>query len=277
MRWTVRARNTAVASTNKIHSDDVARRYGFAGGLVPGVDVYAYLTHVPAEHWAREWLERGTMRARFVQPIYDGEQVEVEGRAAGGALTLTARSPGGGRADGEAALPAEAPAPPDVDEVPLAPLPEERPPASDVSLAPGRILGTVDFALDEASAAAYLDDIGETLGLYRHAGLAHPGWLLRAANFVLTSNVVMGPWIHVASSVTHHGTASFGDDLSARARVTNRYERAGHRFVVLDVLIVADGHRPIARVEHTALYEPRQRDESASPSTPTSTEEQRSP
>jgi len=30
--YLVRARNAAAASENKIHDDDVARRYGFAGG-----------------------------------------------------------------------------------------------------------------------------------------------------------------------------------------------------------------------------------------------------
>src|SRR5262245_46169653 len=47
----VTAFNTATASTNKIHDDDVARQYGFHGGLVPGVDVYAYLTHLPVRAW----------------------------------------------------------------------------------------------------------------------------------------------------------------------------------------------------------------------------------
>jgi hypothetical protein len=33
----VSAYNTAAASDNKIHNDSVARRFGFRGGLVPGV------------------------------------------------------------------------------------------------------------------------------------------------------------------------------------------------------------------------------------------------
>ena len=33
----IRARNTAADSTNKIHDDEVARSYGFAGGLVAQV------------------------------------------------------------------------------------------------------------------------------------------------------------------------------------------------------------------------------------------------
>ncbi len=30
-----------------MHDDAVARRFGFSGGLVPGVDVFAYMIHVP--------------------------------------------------------------------------------------------------------------------------------------------------------------------------------------------------------------------------------------
>ena len=62
MAYELRAHNTATDSENKIHDDEVARRFGFSGGLVPGVDVYAYLTHLPAETWGSDWLERGTMR-----------------------------------------------------------------------------------------------------------------------------------------------------------------------------------------------------------------------
>ena len=81
--------NTATASSNKIHDDAVAQRFGFRGGLVPGVDVYAYLCHLPTAEWGRPWLERGAMRARFLQPVYDGRTVEVTARptpdhAAGG-------------------------------------------------------------------------------------------------------------------------------------------------------------------------------------------------
>jgi len=43
--YRVRAHNAATESENKIHHDDVAQRHGFRGGLVPGVTVYAYMTH----------------------------------------------------------------------------------------------------------------------------------------------------------------------------------------------------------------------------------------
>ena len=55
----VRAHNAATASENKIHDDAVARRHGFAGGLVPGITVFGYLTRPVVETWGSEWLERG--------------------------------------------------------------------------------------------------------------------------------------------------------------------------------------------------------------------------
>ena len=42
--YSVNAYNLAKNSENKIHDDSVARRFGFQGGLVPGVDVFAYMT-----------------------------------------------------------------------------------------------------------------------------------------------------------------------------------------------------------------------------------------
>src|SRR5690606_7056123 len=131
----------------KIHDDDVAQRFGFSGGLVPGVDVYAYLSWGPASAWGRGWLESGTMSARFAKPAYDGETVTVEVEEAGdGALRLALRNPAGTVvAEGSASLPAAPAARPDLDRYPHTPLPSSRPPASPESLVTGRELGSWDL------------------------------------------------------------------------------------------------------------------------------------
>ena len=36
------------------------------------------------------------------------------------------------------------------------------------------------------------------------------------------------------------------------------FERKGHEFVVLDLLVVANGDRIVQQVRHTAIYRPRQ-------------------
>src|SRR3954451_5878165 len=75
--WTVQAYNTAKQSENKMHDDTVARRFGFSGGLVRGVDVMAYMMHLPVARWGRPFLERGSIEARFIKPVYDGEPTSV--------------------------------------------------------------------------------------------------------------------------------------------------------------------------------------------------------
>jgi len=263
--YRVRAHNIASDSENKIHDDTVARRYGFSGGLVPGIAVFGYLTRPVAERWDVDWLERGTASARFLQPCYEGEEVTVRAlslpsRSAGTAeVGLSVARPDGTKcAEGVASFPRTAAPAPDLRNYPPAPLPAERPPASATSLAAGTILGTLSLRLDEARATAFADSISDDLSVYRGPrGIAHPALLLALANRVLAGNVVLGPWIHVSSDVTHYGLARAGETLQTRGRVTGLFERKGHKFVDLDVLTVAGGARPIMLVKHTAIYDVR--------------------
>ncbi|HEX6312303.1 MAG TPA: hypothetical protein VF152_11855 [Acidimicrobiia bacterium] len=257
MRYRVRAHNTATASTNKIHDDDVARGLGFRGGLVPGVDVYAYLCHLPAERWGRDWVERGSMAARFASPVYDGDEVDITATADGdGALDLVLTDPAGTEcARSRAVLPAEPAAPPPIDDWPAGDPPEAAPVATPEILT-SRPFGRLEVHFRADRCNEYLDDVREQLPLFRTERVAHPGWLLRFANYVLTANVRLGPWIHVESSVRFFGTVTDGDLVETRARVTGVYERKGHQFVDLDVLQLA-GDRPVVRSAHTAIYRPR--------------------
>jgi acyl dehydratase len=259
--YRVVARNTASASANKIHDDAVARRYGFAGGLVPGVDVYAYMTHVPAAAWGIDWLERGSMRARFRAPVYEGEDVVVTGEIwplpSGRRIALELRGPDGAiRAGGEAELPEDPPSRPGaewaaVDEA------DDPPEASSASLAAGTALALAPHGFHADNAGEYLAKIGEDLPLYAGHRVAHPGWLLRDANRVLSANVRLGPWIHIESVVQHHGLVHDGDTVHALATVSREWERKGHRFVELDVGLLVGGDRLVAQVIHTAIYRPR--------------------
>jgi hypothetical protein len=248
------ALNTATASANKIHDDEVARRFGFRGGLVPGVDVYAYLCHPPVEAWGRAWLERGTMRARFHAPVYDGHEVDIVA-ADGGRLELRDAS-GTCCAEAVAELPDASAPRPDPADWPDVAQRTDPPPASPDVLTPGTPLGLATHRFHADRAAEYLADVRETSAVFAEERVAHPGWLLRDANYVLSANIRLGPWIHVESVVQHHDIVRDGEDVAARALVTREWEHKGHRFVALDVLHLADD-RPVARTLHTAIYRPR--------------------
>jgi len=109
--YRVSAYNTAHDSENKIHDDETARRFGFGGGLVPGVDVYGYMTHLPVLRWGRAWLERGTADCRFLKPLYDGDIASVTAAENDGALEITVESRGTVCATGRASLPQAGPVP----------------------------------------------------------------------------------------------------------------------------------------------------------------------
>lgn len=266
--YTVRAHNASTESDNKIHEDSVAKQYGFRGGLVPGVTVHAYMTRPMAEGLGLPWIERGTMSARFLKPFYEGDQCRLEAKVTsvsdeGVAFDVSAYNQDGELCGvGTASLPAAAPDAPAADAVAQGPLPASRPPASEESLATGTVLGTLEFDFEpEGAYADFLAEVADDLALYRGPdAVAHPGFLVRWGNWALTNSVVLGPWIHVSSEVQHFSAARFGDHLTCRAVVTDQFERKGHKFVDLDVLMVANGERPMMRIQHRAIYEVRRQD-----------------
>ena len=62
----------------------------------------------------------------------------------------------------------------------------------------------------------------------------------------------------MGSSIQHFSEVNVDETLSVRARVTNNYERKGHLFVELDAVVLAGRKRVVARIDHTAIYQPRQ-------------------
>jgi acyl dehydratase len=255
--YRVEAFNASKESENKIHDDAVARRFGFRGGLVPGVDVYAYMTHLPVQRWGRAWLERGTAECRFLKPVYDGEIAVVTAIEGTAGLDLRVESHGELCVTGHAGLASERVAPPPAfSEAPVPPA--ERPPADETTLAVGTRLAINPFRVTDEYAEQYLRTVRETAPLYARENLVHPGTILHTGNWALRHNVALGPWMHVGSTVQHFSAAHIGDELSARAVVTANYDRKGHRFVELDVLVYAGQKTPIARLAHIAIYRPRQ-------------------
>jgi len=227
----VRAHNSAPDSENRIHDDQTAASLGFRGGLVPGVTVYGYMTVPVVRGFGTEWLARGGMRVRFLQPAYEDDELAVE--LSGNAVRVLREE--AACAIGEVFW-VETP-PPDLADYPERPLPDERPAASAESLAPGTILGTV----------------------YTDLSPAEPVDPLTLSNHLLMRNVKLGPWIHTASEIRNFSLAHDGDHVAVRGRVAERFERKGHQFVVLDVVVVGKGGRVIQQVRHTAIYQLRKR------------------
>lgn len=227
--YRVRAINEP-GSENLVHEDEFARRLGFKGGLVPGVAVYGYMAVLPARRWGEQWLYRGTMSARFLKPIYDGEEVTVTASPAGETMELQLRNPEGELcAVGQASAGAGEEAP-SVESYRSTPLPV--------------VPGPPDFAESQA-----LGSLETYLHLHDHA------WPVRLANEVLVANVRLPPWIHVESRTRHLGPVRDGQPVVVRGLVAGLWERRGHRFVDLDILVLAERSSPVAQLRHVAIYE----------------------
>ncbi len=255
--YRVQAYNTAKLSENKMHDDAVAKRFGFSGGLVPGVDVIAYMMHLPVAKWGRAFLEHGLIEARLVKPVYDGEIADVTGEENEGVLAIEVKSRGQLCAAGSASLPAAAPPVSLADFTAVAAV-AERKPVNASSYEVGKWLGSVPRTWAGDAASEYLTDVREHDPIYAREGLGHPGLLQRVMNRVLVDNAVLGPWIHVGSRMQLLSAARSGDEITARAKVTGNYEKKGHHFVELDALVVANGKTPLAHCQHTAIYQPRE-------------------
>ena len=256
--YSVVAFNASKNSENKMHDDFVAKQFGFAGGLVAGVEVFAYMAHLPLEAWGRAFLERGRMEARFLKPVYDGETATATGVEAGGGLDLRIESRGLLCGTGRATLPAAAPAIRLSDYQEATPPPhDERPEIGPDSYPAGAWLGIRPNKVTADIHSQYLRDIREPDPVYERDSVIHAGILLRCANWALMQNVKLGPWIHVGSTLQQLATGKVGDTLTVRAKVTGNSERKGHKFVDFDALVVANGNRPLARILHTAIYAPR--------------------
>jgi acyl dehydratase len=254
--YRVVACNLAKNSENKMHDDTVARRFGFAGGLVAGVDVFAYMNHLPVVRWGRAFLERGVMEARFTKPVYDGETIDVLAEETADGLAITVESRGEVCATGHAALPGAAPQF-RLDDFPVTTAVAQRVPVSEASYAEGSWLGIPPFRQGLEAMNEYLRGIREEEPLFRREAIVHPGMLLRMMNWALMQNAILGPWIHVGNTVQYLGVAAATDDLTVRAKVTANYERKGHRFVELDGVIVANARTLVAHCHYVAIYQPR--------------------
>lgn len=253
----VQATNTAKESENKMHDDAVARQFGFSGGLVTGVDLLAYMIHLPVARWGRAFLERGLIEGRFLKPVYDGDDLTLEAEAESGTLALSLKGRGQVCASGSALLLETAPVIDLADYPATAPVADRRP-VDEASYAAGKWLGTAPQAWPASDAAAYASDVRDEEAIYAGEGLVHPGVIQRLMNRLLVENAVLGPWIHVGSRMQLLSPVLVGDELTARAKVTDAYDKKGHQFVELDAVVVANGERVVAHCHHVAITQPRQ-------------------
>ncbi|MBW2292262.1 MAG: hypothetical protein JRG94_08110 [Deltaproteobacteria bacterium] len=241
--WTAEAFNPVPESENRIHSDEIARAYGFRGALVPGVVVSAYLIHPAAEVWGRAWLEVGRASVVVHSPVYDGEnfQLEIETASENAYEAVLVDERGVRCATAQVSLPDE------------------------ISDPPSR-RGDALLARDAerrwsegAEITSYLRRSSEMAPVFRDEGLANPGFILGLTNWVLGRNVRMSPWLHLQTDSQHHRPVAPDTELVVEAAISDLFEKKGHEFVDVEVGVYQRSDDvAVASVRLRAIYLLRQ-------------------
>jgi hypothetical protein len=261
--WRGLAYNAATESENRIHADDVARRFGFRGGLVPGVTVLAYLVQPAVEAWGLAWLGGGAASIVCKRPLYDGAGFEVSVASDGdGAYAGRVIDDAGALcAEGRVWLPRERPAAPRRRGDPPVRALDARPAVSRAAMEKLREQGMGALQLvwrGEGEMGRTSRALADMPALVRpdRGGFANPAFVLGLANWVLARNVRLDAWIHAQSALQNFSALGLGDAVTVEARVTDLFERGGHEFADLEVAAFS-GERPVMSATHRAIYKLR--------------------
>ncbi|MCC6533410.1 MAG: MaoC family dehydratase [Burkholderiales bacterium] len=259
--YRVRTHNASEHSENRMHSDDVARQFGFEGALVPGVTLFAHMTRPLVERHGEAWVGNAIAEVSFSKPAYQGDaltvRTSVDAHAQGYALTCT-NEEGVELARMMAQIPSVRPAvDPRADIAPSAPI-RERPIVSWALMEIGKPFPALAWAPARADNVHWCDDVRDDLALYREGASPplHPGLVLRQANFALRNRFAIPAWIHTGSRIVFHEVLRVGPAYEVRAIPEEKWQRKGHELVRLYVAIRAGG-RTLAEVMHTAIFNPR--------------------
>ena len=236
--YRVRTHNPSTESENRMHSDEVARRYGFRGGLVPGVTVFGHMTRPVVAHFGDAWLARGWAEVRLSKPAYEGELLTgasspLNGGGEAGLELTCVNDEGVALARMQAGLPG-APSQPDIRaSLPPARLAAERPEATWDRMRVGEAFPALRWEPTARDNQEWCDDVRDDLPLYADssAPFLHPGLVLRQANNILKNRFLLPAWIHTASRVTFHEPIRVGPAYEVRAIPEEKWDRKGHEFV----------------------------------------------
>ena len=239
--WSAKALNTAPNSENQIHGDDMAKEFGFKGGLVPGVTVSAYLLHPIIEKWGLDWLEKGWAKCKITSPLYDKENFSVylNEISENKILSNLKNSNQVITANAEASILEDIPEAPKIRNDEIAIENFQGPRASKNVWMKLKKDGCMAFEYywGGKDPLIYLRDQNNLPDLLNPSkkGLSNLSFLLGCSNWALASSAYMNPWIHLQTTSQNYQALSFNSSVIAEIQVNEVFEKKGHEFVDVDV------------------------------------------
>jgi len=242
--WQAVAYNPSTDSQNQIHSDEMAKAYGFKGGLVPGVTVSSYLLHPAVITWGQSWLESGHAKVVVHKPLYDGFQFEVKldnvSKDAYSASLIDEE--GTFCASATVNLNSNFSAPPILLKHKILVKDQDVPAATREAMENLKHIGMHALPArwsQKTNMASYLKDKNAMPSIHnaRQSGgaFANASFMLGLTNWVLAGNAYMNPWIHLQTESQFYCVVEDNTDLIVECAIESLYNKKGHEFLDLNV------------------------------------------
>jgi acyl dehydratase len=251
--YEVQTFNDVAESDNGIHSDEIAKKFGFEAGLVSGAVLLGHMSYLPVKARGRMWMTNNQIEVRFLQPAYDGEILTIEYTGQGDhgrteclnvvktlLVLMTEQTADHPVHSASRMAPAR-------ESLPRQQLSWDR-------LIPETPAPTYFWRPDPDANVALAEQIGDDLPLYRTTGApVHPFAILRQCNAAVTRAFILPAWIQAGSKVTFHSPLTVSETIEIRMVPLKKWKHKGHEFVTLYILFLVNGEIRV-EVEHTAIF-----------------------
>jgi len=266
--WSGLAFNQVPDSANKIHGDEIAKQYGFKGGLVPGVTLSAYLAQPAIVAWGEEWLAHGFAHVKVIAPVYDGEQFDVQVIPDNHLYSAKLYSRDKLCAEAEISL---------TQNMPLAPQPRQcefidddyqKPPATrevmEEFLNNGCPAMRFNWHGDHEMTTYFANRAAMPLLLQTDPsvenaqGKANMGFLLGCANRHFAAVASMSPWVHLETKSQNFQAVNLNTQLICEMELLDLFNKKGHEFADCEFNLFeeATGHC-VCSIWQRAIYQMR--------------------
>lgn len=264
------ALNDAQASENRMHSDDIALKYGFNGALVSGVNVFGYLSQPLVRHHGADWLNRGVLDVKFIKPAYQDNLLTIQTEAVNSEPEQRANLTSAFNEQGVLLATLESWLPKQLPEInPLAYSNNGLQAVTAEEIASSEIdrpeiewdLIHIDktetpflWQPTEEENLQHVNAQRDQSSLYLGAdGHIHPYFLLNACNKALMRMFVLPAWIHTGSRMVIRNGLHAGQSIEVRTTCIEKWERKGHQFIKLYIAMLLDGVVAV-ETEHSAIF-----------------------
>lgn len=243
------ARNFSAETENRIHSDEVAAEFGFAGALVPGAAIFGHMTRPLLDALGTNWLSNWRADVRFLKPAYDGDALTIHHEAQGEEHCVRCQARGLVLAE-LTTSPSGSDGPPSAVDPGLTP--ELRPEIRWDNVEIGEPFPAWTWTPDTVANAESAAQVEDDLSCYRD-GVIHPHAILSTANRTLTRRYQLPAWIHVGSNLRFRRLLRIGDEIGVRTVPRRKWRHKGHEFVELRINYVVEG-MVATEIGHVAIF-----------------------